>query len=187
MNGGMVDLGCDLKWSSPQVPVSPPIYIRFEIELGLDLLLGVEGWSNVGPRWAGSFEFEPIFKAIGGAGLASVICVEVYGGGGFHSKVAFIPELTWLDTYIIVLLGVRADLGPFSSPELELRYTWPEGGKLGSSFDDKMRSNRWALMPRNYLSYSSFPSKPPTPLSGGSEAPIEENIFPDPVANSHNI
>jgi len=168
MPGGGLDLGCDFLYSSPQIPcgaVGPvPIYVRAEVSLDLDLEVGIDDWDSQGPLWTGTFEFEPLAKGILGAGVAKVVCVEGYLGGGFHGEFEFMPTFDWMDPYIILVGGVQAVTGPFKWGPLELRYEWPEqeAGAMSSmlSMDELLRGDDYSLLSRDYLSYQSQAAQP---------------------------
>lgn len=159
MPGGEFELGCNVMWSSPQIPLPVPIpvptYFRSECSLDLALDVGVQGWDPNGPQWSGSFQFEPLIKAILGAGVAGLACVEGYLGGGFHATVVFLPAVQWQNAYIILLGGVQAVFGPFYAGPYEMRYVWPEQkGKMAvMSMDKLLRSSEFRLLPRDYLNY----------------------------------
>src|SRR4030042_4221198 len=135
MPGGEVEVGCGTTVSTPQVPIPVPIfipvYVRAELSLALSVALGISGWAASGPLWDGSFNFEPGVEGVLGAGYAGVACVEGYLGGKFSTGVQFLPELEWLNSYVTLLGGVRAVLGPFHA-DAPLSYTWPDqGGQVG--------------------------------------------------------
>lgn len=161
MPGGEFELGCEVKWSSPQIPLGAivivPVYMRSECSLDLALDVGVQGWDPNGPQWAGSFEFEPLLKVILGAGIAGWVCVEGYLGGGFHSEIAFLPVVKWQNTYIILVGGVQAVAGPFYAGPFELRYEWPKPEQESMiamvSMNKLLRSSEFRLLPRDYLNY----------------------------------
>ena len=184
MPGGELDLGCNFLYSSPQIPVAVivfiPVYVRAEVGLDVELALGIEGWSEIGPHWFGGYTFEPGVKGILGAGVAGVACVEGYLGGRFHGEVNYLPQPEWGNAYIVLLGGVRAVLGPFTFGPLELQYIWPDqGGKRMPSMDEMLRGKGWVLLPRDYLRYPKPDTRSaPKRLRDGSEGPIEEVVFP---------
>ena len=182
--GGDVELGCDFKSTTPQVPLPPPFtwaYLRAELSLDLGLDLGINGWISNSPQYNGSFQFEPLAKGVLGAGVAKTACVEGYLGGGFHSGINFLPEVEWQNPYIILLGGVQAIFGPITLGPAELRFEWPEQDGISSmSMNQLLRSNELSLLPRDYLNYRySQPIKllDYQPL-GTIEQIIESVVFP---------
>ena len=188
MPGGGVEVGCHILYTSPQVPVGViifiPVYARAEVDLDLLLEVGIDGWDEYGPLYYGSFDFEPLAKAVVGAGIADTISVEVYFGGGFHGTLVFLPEQEWQNVYIILVGGIRADIGPWWHPSVDLRWEYPEQGKNRGllSLDDMLRDDEWELLPRErYLKYRQGEGvlfRAPTALRDGIEAPIELAVFP---------
>jgi len=197
--GGELELGCDFKYSSPQIPVGVlvivPIYVRAEVDLDLALTLGVDDWTTEGPQWYGQFDFEPLAKGILGAGVAHVACVEGYLGGGFHATVALLPALEWQGAYIILVGGVQATFGPLTFGPAELRYEWPEQESQGMmtatvSMNTLLRHPEWCLLSRDYLKYRVPESLQLRPLGAALEGqgqtveqPIETAVFPYSVPN----
>ena len=178
--GGAFGLGCNFLYSSPPFVVGSvlgvPIYLLAEISLDLALNLGLYGWE---PQWSGDFQFEPLGKGVLGAGIAKSVCVEGYLGGGFHSTVQFLPEGTWPGQwdkpYIVVVGGVRAQVGPFSA-EMPMRHEWHNPSSSYNEFGP------FQLLPReDYDDPDPCDFKGEIPLAGGTEKPYpyrDGAVFP---------
>lgn len=178
--GGAFGLGCNFLYSSPPYVVGAvlgvPIYLLAEVSLDLALNLGLTGW---GPQWSGDFQFEPLGKGVLGAGIAKSVCVEGYLGGGFHSTVQFLPEGTWPGQwdkpYIVIVGGVRAQVGPFSA-EMPMRHEWHNPSSSYNEFGP------FQLLPReDYDDPDPCDFKGEILLAGGTEKPFpyrDGAVFP---------
>ncbi|MDM8006427.1 MAG: CARDB domain-containing protein [Phycisphaerae bacterium] len=184
---GSLEVGANAKYDTPQVLflVVPPIYGRAELSLDLAFSAGIQGWTESGPVYSGSFQFEPLGKAIAGVGIAKVTAIEFYAGTGFHSGYEFAPNPGWISPYAIILGGARAIFGPMEKT-YEIRWKWPEQQNTTAlPFDRMLRSSDWPLLSRDYLNYGA---EEPTKLiaaneayatlAGGSEAAIQTVVFP---------
>ncbi|HNQ23530.1 MAG TPA: CARDB domain-containing protein [Phycisphaerae bacterium] len=169
---GWLDLGVSAKIDSPQFPFPPPasvLYGRAEIEMSAVAHFPIVGWVSDEPGYAGGVDFEPVVRAILGAGKAKALCAEGWVGGGFHAEgVELSPECAWDNAYAIMLFGGRLLVGPFVS-EFEVRRAHPERLDPGTT----PSSESWTpftLLPRE-RSRGSCPTRPgPSGTTRGTAA-----------------
>ena len=205
--GGHIEIGVDMKAKVPPTPIilplplPVPIYLRGRIELGVAVGLDIQGWAGPGDAILdGSLYLDPFPYAEldVGAGVADVIAIEVYGGGGAKWKLnypPFPPDPVLEELKIYLAGGVRIVFFIFSQEWPLLEWTWDVyGGRWAFNPGEP----QFGLLPRDYLGrrggYAVFVAND---YRGGlrdvvnQETPVQLNVFgqstPDLAASGDDL
>lgn len=157
--GGHLQIGAQVGADVPPAPVvfffgPVPCYFRGHIDVAANVGLDVVGWDAPGEAvFSGTLDLDPFpyAEAMLGAGIADVVAVEGYLGGGARMRLIFpvTPPDDALDSLQLYLAGgVRVVTFIFTYEWPLLEYTWEPGRGVRAA---PLGSPVVGLMPRDYL------------------------------------
>lgn len=190
---GHIQIGAQVGADVPPMPIvfmfgPVPCYFRGHIDIGLAVGLDLVGWDAPGDAiFSGSVLLDPFpyAEAMLGAGVADVIAVEGYLGGGARMALVFpvtLPDSALENLELYLAGGVRVVLWVFTYEWPLLEYTWSPD--LGLCIAERPRAVL-QMLPRDYLrhpeGYAVFVANA-QPRRGlrdviTVESPIELNVF----------
>lgn len=154
-------------------PVPIPIYWRAALETALGVNLTLNGWQyNNSPIWNGTIPFVVYAEIMLGVGVADILAVEGYLGGGASMLLEFPSEDPLQQLDIELNGGIRLVALVFTYKNNFLHYEWhlTEGKSISSTmipmFQGTFDASEFTLMERNYLNSNYAVWVPKVPQVG---------------------
>ncbi|UCC32025.1 MAG: hypothetical protein JSU86_07045, partial [Phycisphaerales bacterium] len=174
-------------------PIPVPAYWRMLLETQLNSQLDVWAWlDELDVQYAGTLDWRLYAEIMLGLGVADLLALEGYLGGGAVMRLQFPEEPTLEKLRIYLSGGVRIVVWIWSWEQPLLDYWWDlYGSGLGQLQLARMPDeSEFKLMPRDYMDedYAVFVGNsygaPAAGVSGvlcdgTTETPIQLNVFPE--------